>query len=155
MLAGQAVALQKERLCSSEIGKRLGLTPQQVCRLWSAMGYDPFEYHADELVAQARAGATYTAALEHCGLSRGGTNIGRLRILLEERGIPVRHYTIKPRPQGKPRRCLSCTIILEPEEHELCHVCRNVQNGGSWLGRLPLPAQEPEPISLREAFRYA
>ena len=155
MLAQQAVELQKEGHSSLEIGKRLGLTHQQVCRLWTAMGYDPFQYHADELVAQVRAGATYTGALEQCGLSRGGANIGRLRTLLEDHGIPTRHYTIKARPQEKPRRCLSCTIILDPDEHELCHVCRDIQKGGSWLGRVPLPAQETDPVSLRDAFRYA
>jgi hypothetical protein len=53
------------------------------------------------------------------------------------------------------RRCSNCGIILEPAEHELCEVCRRVREGGSWLGHMPLPTVEGEPVNLREIFGNA
>jgi len=50
------------------------------------------------------------------------------------------------------RRCPSCTAILEAYEEGTCDWCK----GGRHICRVPLPAPEvPEPVNLREGFRYA
>ena len=53
------------------------------------------------------------------------------------------------------RKCNDCEIILETEEDEFCCVCARRRAGQHWLCGTELNPHEGEPVSFREAVRYA
>ena len=53
------------------------------------------------------------------------------------------------------RKCNDCGIIMETEEDEFCVVCARRRAGQHWLCGTEIDTHEGEPVSLREAFRYA
>ena len=157
----RAVEMQQSGMDTRQIAAQFGISALLLGNWFKYLGYDPLAFHADRICAAVEAGQSLTAAMASVGLHIGGKASEQARALLAEREIKSR-WLKPPRPV-----CETCGIILEPDDptsieqqswqngtRDGVH-CIKCESGGSWLGHLPVPAQEAEPVSLGEAFRYA
>lgn len=158
MLPQTAVMLRKSGLSIGEIADQLGTSPAQVSRWFRVMEFDPVLHFCDQVADLLAAGHGYYAALAECGFVRGGSGSRRMHHALLRRGVTYKRQAAVTaetvhKHDTRPR-CISCTILLEPEEHEYCSVCANVRAGGSWLGHMPLPGTPDAVVDLVEVFQY-
>ena len=164
MSPARAVEMQKAGMDTRQIAAHFGISALMLTQWFKYLGYDPIAYHADALCAAVGAGQSLTAAMAAVGLPYATRYGDRARDLLNERAVSRRW--VQRAKDTKPT-CETCGIVLEPYDpanieqqswqngtRDGLH-CTKCENGGSWLGRLPLPAHEAEPVSLGEAFRYA
>lgn len=172
-MPARAIQMQKDCMSTVEIAASLGVSVGQVGVWFRDLGYDPAAYHVDAIAEMVTDGVGFYAALTACGLTPGGGQRGRVAETLRERGIYYRRQypkSIKREPDTRPR-CLNCQILLEdydPDDAEqqgwqngtrdglYCTKCESiVNNGGGWLGRLPLVCSEDAEVNVGEALRYA
>lgn len=116
MMPGRAVAMQQSCVPTNQIAAALGVTRNQVVSWWRLMGYDPYEYHADAIVAAAQEGVALAKIPALIGLADGRGARVSIRALLERRGISVpatRPYRFTVSVDAV-ARCIECGILLEP-----------------------------------------
>ena len=161
----QAVQMQQAGTDMAQIALHFHISAIMLNHWFGWMGYDPLAFHADAICEAVAAGKPLMAAMAAVGLPYATQYGDRARALLEERAVTRRWAQ---RDKSTAQTCESCGIILEPydpanieqqswqngtRDGEHCTRC---ESGRGRLTRMPLPAPEvPEPVNLREVFRYA
>ena len=128
LFPARAVEMQKTGMSTVEIGRELGVSPQQVWAWFRDLGYDAWEYHGDTIAAMYVNGAAYADIAAVTGLEPSS---GSLTRVLEPRGVRRRtvseavalRYERERRASG-PLVCNRCTILLDAErESGMCTDC--------------------------------
>ena len=120
-----AVDMQRlERMSSKEIGKRLGVTPQQVTAWFRELGYDALAYHIDSIAADVEGGTGFYKTLLAYGMSDSSDLRRQARAMLIDRGVLMPRVESQYRQDTRPR--CECGMVLEGEEliTGVCGMCQ-------------------------------
>ena len=127
LFPARAVAMQKTGMSTVEIGRELGVSPQQVWAWFRDLGYDAWEHHGDTIAEMYVDCASAEDIAAVTGLEIQG---GSLTRLLDERGITRRTASealavrYERERRNDPLVCNRCTILLDAErESGMCADC--------------------------------